>query len=79
MFSFADASSGGESVESDADVSEGEGKNVEEVDSSITKYTSGNILTISSSLVNVCKGTSFLNISACQPIWKSGTLELYSS
>ncbi|XP_050255466.1 DNA-binding protein RHL1 isoform X2 [Quercus robur] len=40
-FNFADASSGDESVKSDADVSEGEGKKVEEVDSSITKYTSG--------------------------------------
>lgn len=79
MFSFADASSGDESVESDADVSEGEGKKVEEADSSITKYTTGNILTISSLIVNVCKGTSFLNISACQPNWKSRTLELYSS
>lgn len=38
-FNFADASSGDESVKSDADVSEGEGK--KEVDSSITKYTSG--------------------------------------
>ncbi|KAF3976267.1 hypothetical protein CMV_000541 [Castanea mollissima] len=54
-FNFADASSGDESVKSDTDVSEGEGKKVEEVDSSITKYTSGNILIISSLITeNLC-------------------------
>ena len=46
LVSFAEASSGADSVESDADVSEGEDKKVGEVDSSTTKYTSGNILTI---------------------------------
>ena len=51
MVSFAEASSGADSVESDADVSEGEDKKVGEVDSSTTKYTSGNILTIFSWLV----------------------------
>ncbi|XP_059453019.1 DNA-binding protein RHL1 [Corylus avellana] len=40
-FNFAEASSGEDSVGSDADVSEGEEKKVVEVDSSTTKYTSG--------------------------------------
>ncbi|KAE8099917.1 hypothetical protein FH972_017861 [Carpinus fangiana] len=45
-FNFAEASSGEDSVGSDADVSEGEEKKVVGVDSSTTKYTSGNILII---------------------------------
>ncbi|XP_062158328.1 DNA-binding protein RHL1 isoform X2 [Alnus glutinosa] len=40
-FNFAEASSGEDSVESDADVSEGEEKKVVGVDSSATKYTRG--------------------------------------
>jgi hypothetical protein len=44
LVSFAEASSGEDSVESDADVSEGEEKKVVGVDSSATKYTRGNIL-----------------------------------
>lgn len=53
MVSFAESSSGEDSVECDADVSSEEEKKVVEVDSSTTNCTAGNILLILSWLVNV--------------------------